>query len=157
MKNIIELKVKASNDVTNRLMDICKYICKYYEEIKNEILQLSNSLELARECVVSYDDISIAKMNFVNYDEKLESEYLITIITSLQKIDEEFSKEFMQGVDFFNLGEQIFINDNRAQITNFISDSKRTMQYILYQIDRIYKAKTNTKKLAILKGMIAYS
>ena len=80
MKGIIQLNIKEGNKISNKLIRICKYICNNYNEIKKELLQISNSLELAKGCAVSYIDMNIAKMNFDNYNEKIETEYLKSVV-----------------------------------------------------------------------------
>ena len=159
-KSVIPVKDKRSKVeefiVMDNLMQICNFICSNYQKLQKEFSEISNILNIADSCSVAYLDINFVKMHMRGYKTSLKLEVLGEIVSRIADIEKGLENEFLQNVNFLNIVEEIFSKKDRGEIVVFVWEAKKILKHIIYEIDRINSNADEKKKVAILKGMIAY-
>jgi len=146
----------SKKNMEDEFLRLCKYICLNYEMLKNEFAEINNVLRRTRVYAIAYSQIDFVKLHLNEYNSVLKLELLNEVSLRLEKIKQGSKEEFLQNINFLNLMEEIFSKKSVGDIISFIWKAQNSLDYIVYEIERINNAEDVNKKIAILKGMIAY-
>ena len=138
------------------LSNICMIICENYEKLKAEFEQINRILKSAEVCGTAYRERSMIGMHIRSTEPKSSPEILKLIIDNLESVKQGAGLEFVQYIDLLNIYDVILEKDTKENIVEFVWQVKKIVQDIIYQLSRIKNENNNCKKVAILKGMIAY-
>ena len=155
MKNSTNTLMRES-DVSQKLLQICNMICSSYTELQKEFSDISNILNITESAAVAYSNTRHIKMHMKSYEENLDLNLLKQILKKLEEIKAGSKEEFLGNIDFLNILVEIFDKKDMGEIIAFVWEAKKKLKYIVYEIDRINNTEDENKKVAILKGMIAY-
>jgi len=157
MSRILERNTTSiEHNEWRKLADICSFICDNYVDIKEELEQIKQFLDMAEICGAAYLQRSMVSMHIRNYNNKRELIKLTILLNKLENFKKGSSVEFCQNVDFLHIDTVVLKENEKENVVRFVWDVKKVFHYILYQLGRIKNEKNTYKQVAILKGMIAY-
>ena len=147
---------KKEDEDNNKLAEICSLICFYYERLTKELSAVNKFFGMVEKCSSAYSDRHMVETSIKKSTIKIKPDTLKTISKELETVQKGAGNEFSQGINFGNIKNSIPIENLKENIVIFVWNQKKKLQYISYQLYRIVNAENMHKKVAILKGMIAY-
>ena len=138
-----------------KFLRLCCDICSSYEKLQKEFLEIKDILSVAETCALAYSDMSFIKMH-LDDKQDLKLEVIGKIISEVEEIKEGSKEELLCNINFVNIKDEMAGKENKGELIDFVTKAKKTLEYVIYQIDRIYTVDNGEKQVAILKGMIAY-
>lgn len=143
--------------VKKDLISICNFICDNYTALKSEFEAIEELLQVAETCGIAYKEKNMIVMHL----KSVKKGYKYMKLEELLKMVKDLSKtaylEFVQNIDFLNIFDVLTKQNDEIAYVPFVWDVQKKQRHIVYQIERIVNAKSMNKKVAILKGMMAYN
>lgn len=136
--------------------DVCNYISRNYSELKKEFKEINEMLNVAESFSLAYLDRRFMKAHFKAVVKKHKMHTIELLLSKLEKVKKTAAEEFFQEVDVVNLYDKIIMEMRAGDIVPFVWRTKEKIKYVTYSVERIVNAEGIDKKIAILKGMIAY-
>lgn len=147
---------KVDSNVNQQFIEICNIICNNYSILEKELGRLKNQIDMIENCLMAYSDRSFIKLHLDANKESFECDILTEILGKIEEIKEGSKKEFLQDIDLMNIVEEVLKISNTFDLILYIWKAKNVLSYIKFQMERISNAAVPFKRVAILKGMIAY-
>lgn len=155
-----EILMTANNEkrksVKKDLISICNFICDNYMELKSEFNAVEELLQVAETCGIAYKEKNMVAMHLKNVEKGYKYMKLEALFKMVKNVNKASYMEFVQNVDFLNIFDVLIKQNNEGAFVPFVWEVQRKQKHIEYQIERIVHAKSMNKKVAILKGMMAY-
>lgn len=153
---VMRLDVEREKKVHDKLLSVCNEICSNYETLRMEFANMSSLLKKIQGYAAAYSEMRLVKMHLDSCQNEVEFNVLKSILNALENVKKGSKEEFLQNIDFLNILEQVFCKENSTELIVFVWEAKKSLSNIIYQIDRIMNCSNPEKKVAVLKGMIAY-
>ena len=147
---------KMDKDINQQFIEIGDVICNNYSSLQKELGRLKNVIETLESYVISYSDNNFIKSHLNANIESFEYNILNDILDKLEDIKELAIKEFLHDIDLMNIVEEVLKITNKFDMILYIWKAKNVLSYIKFQMGRISNTAIPFKRVAILKGMIAY-
>lgn len=139
-----------------RFINICDFICDNYSSLKKEFTDIMNLLIMAEGYVAAYLKKKMAASHFKVTGWKCDTRVLSFLLDQVETLKEGARIEFVQQVDFINIFDVISREILSENAFVFIVSTKKKLDYMIYELDRLVSTEDKQKQVAILKGMIAY-
>jgi len=148
---------KWQERITQSLFEkICANIEASYNMLVREISEIDNVLKSLECYAIAYKDTNMIKSSIKNLNINYSYINLKKLVDDLETLKCNSKTEVFRGVNLYKIHEEVLSKKNRRDMVILVWESKKILQNISYQLERINNSNCTQKKISILKGMIAY-